>query len=181
MKKLLSLMAFCSLLAIAVQAHALSITPSGPGLVLTGNQTAQSQINVAISATILGSTELYKQDVGGAETGTLKDSYETEFLATPTDPSGAKITFTGGLILGDPKFLLVKDGNQDPAWYLFNLNNYWNGTETLELSNFWPLNGAISHVTLYGTSTPVPEPGTLLLLGIGMFGLAVYGKRRIKA
>jgi hypothetical protein len=30
-----------------------------------------------------------------------------------------------------------------------------------------------------GGSTPVPEPGTLMLLGIGMFSLAVYGKRRM--
>jgi hypothetical protein len=33
---------------------------------------------------------------------------------------------------------------------------------------------------VYGNDlTPVPEPGTMMLLGIGMLGLAVYGKRRM--
>jgi len=32
-----------------------------------------------------------------------------------------------------------------------------------------------------GDYTPVPEPGTMMLLGMGMLGLAVYGKRRMNS
>lgn len=33
----------------------------------------------------------------------------------------------------------------------------------------------------YNSASPVPEPGTMMLLGLGMAGLAIYGKRRTKA
>jgi hypothetical protein len=50
--------------------------------------------------------------------------------------------------------------------------------EDLVLTGFWPQNGAISHVALYGTATSVPEPATLSLLGAGLIGVFLGRRRR---
>jgi len=170
-------------LGTAFQAHALAITPtlatdSGP-------ETSQKAINAILLAEwgIVG-PELYKSDVdGGVESGALTGSYMTTYIP-PTDPSGADIEYTGGSVVsGNPIYLLVKGGNHDPAWFLFNLTTItggpWNGTETLYLRDFWPANGAISHVSLYGTtSTRVPDGGmTLGLLSSALLGLGLLRRK----
>ena len=145
----------------------------------TGTETSNSLIMVRVNTILSGLgygsyTELYKQNYGGSEEGSLAASYMTTFSG---DPNNAVITYVGGpYIAPPPVFVLVKDGNATPSWYLFQTN--WNGLETLYLNNFWlGPGGAISHVSLLGT-TAVPEPVTLLLLGLGLVGVA--GIRRFK-
>jgi hypothetical protein len=181
MRFLKMLLVLCALLAFATQAHALSIRPTYD-TPWTVSQTSNDSIKAAIEAIIAGvdgdAALLYKMEVGVGEEGPLAGSYSTAFFNTPTDPADATITYTGGDIVGAPAFLAVKDGKQSPSWYLYQLPADWNGMETIELTGFWPAKGAISYVGLYGTSTPVPEPATMLLLGSGLVGLAEFGRKK---
>jgi hypothetical protein len=143
---------------------------------LTGAQTSQAQINAAIAASLGSSVELYKQNVGGAETGTAAGYYTTTFSNSATSPEDATIVWDGGGIITGATHLLVKDGNHNPAWYLFSID--WDGQETISLENFWIGGGAISHVTIYGGGTvSVPEPATLSLLGAALVGFGFIRRR----
>lgn len=174
----------CVVLLFSGQVYALGITPADAYNL--GNETGQSFIDAYLVANYSDiGTELYKQDVGGGESGALAGSYSTTFDNDPLDPSEATITYTGGDVIDIPAYLLVKDGNHSPAWYLFLFDGgtdglVWNGTDTLVLTDFWPQEGAISHVAFYGESTSVPESAGLFLLGTGFIGLAAMGRRRFK-
>ena len=122
--------------------------------------------------------ELYKAEVGGSD----DPNYDTTFANTALDPQDAKIVWKGpgtADCATETCILVVKDGKQSPAVYVFDITG-WNGTDTINLTGFWPNQGAISNVSIWGGggSTTVPEPGTLALLGLGLFGMGVMRRRR---
>lgn len=166
-----------SLVFITVSAHALTITPASP-MQYTG--TVNSNLTASQIQAFVGSpvslTEVYKQDVGGSESGAYASSYTTTFNSN-NNPSGALIDYISGpSISGASVYLYVKDGNHSPSYYIFNITG-WNGKDDLVLQGFWVGPGAISHVSILSggvRTTAVPEAGgTLSLSAVSLFVIAL--------
>ena len=135
-----------------------------------------------------GFIEAYKASTDATESGVGAPYYQTTFSDTAADPSDALITWNGpSFFSSNPLYILVKDGAQTPAWYLFQITvggaGNWDGQENLDLQDFWKDNsGEIGYVAIYGKpngpatnllTTAVPDGGSMsMLLGMGLMGLA---------
>jgi hypothetical protein len=168
---------------MALNANALLLTPTDADWQGSIPKNPKADDIETITGTSSQLTLLYKNDQGVGEEGSLAGSYDTSYFNTPTDPKDAKIEYTGGSsVSGSPIYLLVKDGNSNPIWYVFDITG-WNGTDTIDLQNFWPEQGAISHVSIYGTETRtnVPDAGSsVALLGLALTSVGLL-RRKLQA
>lgn len=187
----INLVFLCGLLISFTQAQALVITPgTDDGINQWSGNDKDTMDDEFYTATGFNIKDyLYKSEVPKVEgtedqeEGDLASSYDTYYYNSPTDPAEAVIEHADGNPYVQPAYLFVKGGvgAEDPLWYVFYLGGPlydWNGTDDLELCNFWPGTNAISHVALYGTR--VSEPATMLLLGSGLLGLTLVSRRRFR-
>jgi hypothetical protein len=186
-----------AMVGVQAQATPISLTPStgacgtAPCLFASGTDPVNPDADYISGLIGVGDvTELYKSDNPG-ESGAFKDSYKTTFANTETDPADATVEYNGdgggtsAIDCSDECYFLVKDGNQDPIWYLFDISG-WDGEMDIVATDFWPGSGAISHVSIFGsisvgTEPPggVPGPAPLVLMGIGLLGVSL--RRLVKA
>jgi hypothetical protein len=168
-----------ALLAMSGAANALALTPGTPGVLSFGAAYGPSNCEPGCVETVFSVSDLdllYKADLGLADEGLFATSYTTTYLDIPSDPSGATLSHVANTpaITCGGCYLAIKDGKHSPGYYFYDLSA-WDGLETITLSNFWPGQGAISHISIWGTpGASVPEPATLGLFGLGLLvtGLA---------
>lgn len=167
------------------------LNPSSPGVMganLGAGNCEPGCIYTAFGLTNAAGSEddlvlYYKANVDGSEEGTFAASYETTFDSTPSDPQDALIEYISGASIDCPEcYLAIKDGNQTPSYYFYNLSA-WDGLEPISLQDFWPQQGAISHISIWGREDggggqqEIPEPATLALVGLGLLAAGSLRRR----
>jgi hypothetical protein len=136
-------------------------------------------------ADLVGSGEelfvLYKDESDGGEEGSWQEDYSTSYDGEE-DLTDLWVEFDGNSDRnGGAQWLVVKDGrNHDPAWYVFDISG-WDGLMDIHIEGLYEGGGSISNHQIFGPESSVPEPGTLLLFGLGLLGISARSRMKAKA
>jgi hypothetical protein len=124
---------------------------------------------------LLNPNAVVTSSIGGASPGTVN----WQGYIDPTN-TGSNWGYYGGQLIGSGSFTgtPAAQGFSSNASLNTNLNGPFALTEGLSITQSA---GMTTSVDWAINTTPVPEPGTMMLLGAGFLGLAIYGKRRKNA
>lgn len=178
---------------------------STPGIVAYAGSLGNFVLNVAIGSSkpALGSAsdpqiDLYSVDITGWRGGTLTMRL-TDIGFTPTGDTNFLIGIGGSMSSGGTLMYSAFEDNSNTPFgtanaicsMSFSTSSFSNACgNTIATSNPYSLTlqtevtlpGLLSGVAFNAELTdPVPEPSALLLVGVGLIGLAAWGKRQIKS
>ncbi|ALC17817.1 hypothetical protein DSOUD_3092 [Desulfuromonas soudanensis] len=191
MKTFLSILSLCALLVLPGQAQAYSVGLNPADQTIFLGTTAPVDINLVLT----GTEALFGFDLALTFDPALVgfDSFSTSLL-DPSDPFNPLFDYLGGFTFEptvDPTVIsfsgtfLPWDVLTEPLSGSFtlaslNFTGIGLGTSPLTLTGELDLgNAGLDPVNVAGSVTvaPVPEPGTFLLLGLGLAGIVGYRRR----